>query len=78
MQAEFLELWNMMGVLENTLRLVSLLVLVAALLGLSALLLSSIRERAHEIHLLRVIGAPAWFLFLLIQSGQDTLIGRNM
>lgn len=63
----FSELWQMMAVLEHTLRLVSVLVLLAALLGLSALLLSSIRERGHEIQLLRVIGAPAWFLFVLIE-----------
>ena len=61
------ELWQMMGLLENTLRLISVLVLVAALLGLSAMLLASIREREHEVQLLRVIGAPPMFLFLLIE-----------
>ncbi len=61
------ELWQMMNMLENTLRLISLLVLVAALLGLSAMLLASIRERRHEVQLLRVIGASPWFLFLLIE-----------
>lgn len=61
------ELWQMMGLLENTLRLTSALILIAALLGLSAMMLASIREREHEIHLLRVIGAPPGFLFLLIE-----------
>jgi len=61
------ELWQMMSLLENTLRLISGLILVAALLGLSAMMLASIRERGHEIHLLRVIGAPPSFLFLLIE-----------
>ena len=61
------ELWQMMGVLENTLFLVSALVFVAACLGISAMLLSSIRERNREIQLLRVIGAPPYFLFLLIE-----------
>jgi putative ABC transport system permease protein len=61
------ELWQMMSVLENTLLLVSALVFVAACLGVSAMLLASIRERRREIHLLRVIGAPPYFLFLLIQ-----------
>ncbi len=32
------------------------------------MLLASIRERRHEINLLRMIGAPAYFLFLLIQA----------
>ena len=61
------ELWQMMGVLERTLFFVSLLVFVAALLGLSAMLLSSIRDRDHEIQLLRVIGARPIFLFWLIE-----------
>jgi len=61
------ELWQMMGFLENTLRLISGLILIAALLGLSAMMLASIKEREYEIHLLRVIGAPASFLFLLIE-----------
>lgn len=61
------ELWQMMSVLENTLRLVSLLVLVSSLLGLSAMLLASIREREREVILLRSIGASPLFLFLLIE-----------
>ena len=61
------ELWQMMGILENTLRLISGLILVAALLGLTAMMLASVRERQREIYLLRVIGAPPIFLFLLIE-----------
>ncbi|MEL0081871.1 MAG: ABC transporter permease [Gammaproteobacteria bacterium] len=61
------ELWQMMGTFENALRLISVCILISALLGLSAMLLASIREREHEIQLLRVIGAPAIFLFLLIE-----------
>ncbi|TQV88566.1 ABC transporter permease [Aliikangiella coralliicola] len=61
------ELWQMMNILENTLLLVAILVFVAALLGLSAMLLSSIRYREAEIRLLRVVGAPSVFLFFLIQ-----------
>lgn len=61
------ELWQMMSVLENTLRLVSAFVLLAALLGLSAMLLASIKERKHEVHLLRVVGASPLFLFMLIE-----------
>lgn len=61
------ELWQMMGLLENTLWLVSGLVFIAACLGMSAMLFSTIRERNREIQLLRAIGAPAYFLFLLIQ-----------
>ena len=61
------ELWQMMGMFENVLRLISALVLLAAVLGLGAVLLASIRERRHEISLLRVLGAPPYYLFLLIE-----------
>ncbi len=61
------ELWQMVGMFENVLRLVSVLVLVAAVLGLGAVLLASVRERNHEIHLLRVLGAPPYYLFFLIE-----------
>ena len=61
------ELWQMMGLLENILRLIAGLALVAAFLGLSAMMLVSIKEREREIRLLRVIGAPAFYLFLLIE-----------
>lgn len=61
------ELWQIMGILENTLRLVSGLVMLSALLGLAAMLLASLRERAYEIQLLRTIGASPLYLFLLIQ-----------
>lgn len=61
------ELWQMMAVFEKTLKAISALVLVAALFGLSAMLTSSIRERREEVRLLRVIGAPRWYLFALIQ-----------
>ena len=62
------ELWQMMSLFETTLRLISLLVLAAAILGLGAMLLASIRERNQEIRLLRVVGAPPFFLFLLIEA----------
>lgn len=61
------ELWGMMMILENTLLLVSVLVLISACLGVSAMLLSSIKERTREIQLLRMIGASPTFLFLLIE-----------
>jgi putative ABC transport system permease protein len=61
------ELWRMMALFESTLRLISSMVFVAALLGLAALMASSIRERKKETYLLRIIGAPPGFLFLLFQ-----------
>lgn len=61
------QFWQTLSVTENTLRLISLLVLVAALLGLSALLLAFIRERQREISIMRMLGASPWFIFLLIE-----------
>ncbi len=61
------ELWQMIGLFENVLRLISALVLVAAVLGLGAVLLASVRERQQEIHLLRVLGASPFYLFFLLQ-----------
>jgi len=62
------ELWQIMAILESTLRLISILVLVAALFGLSAMLLAANRERRHEIQLLRAVGASPLFVFFLIQA----------
>jgi putative ABC transport system permease protein len=62
------QLWQMMTIMENTLILVSALVLLASLLGLSAMLLTSIRERQREIAIMRSLGAPPLFLFMLIQT----------
>lgn len=62
------ELWQSLTTTENILRLISVLVLVAALLGLSALLLASVRERQREIAIIRSLGASPWFLFMLIEA----------
>ena len=62
------QLWQMMAVMENTLRLISSLVLLASLLGLAAMLLASIRERQREIAVMRTIGASPWFLLTLIET----------
>lgn len=61
------ELWQMMRAMENTLQLISWLVLLSSLLGLSTMLLSTVRERRHEIAVMRAIGASPLFVFLIIQ-----------
>jgi len=61
------ELWRMMAMFEGTLRLISSMVFIAAVLGLAAVMASSIKERRNEIYLLRIIGAPPRFLFILFQ-----------
>ena len=67
------ELWQTLSTTESTLRLISSLVLFAALLGLSALLLASVRERTQEIAVMRMLGASPWYIFSLIQI-EATLI----
>ena len=61
------ELWQIMGFVENSLLLISALVFLSACSGVSAILLSSIRERIKDIHLLRVMGAPPIFIFFLLE-----------
>ncbi|MCQ3830277.1 ABC transporter permease [Microbulbifer elongatus] len=62
------QLWQMLGMVEKILLLISAMVVLAALLGLCIMLLTSMRERRREIALLRVIGAGPLQLFLLIQA----------
>mgnify|MGYP000674907715 CR=1 FL=1 len=62
------ELWRILGSVETILRIISLLVLVAAMLGMSTMLLASMRERKKEIAILRAMGAGPGFIFTLIES----------
>lgn len=61
------ELWQSIAIFESSLRLISLLVFISALMGLSAMLLSSIRERKPEIKLLRMMGASPRFIYWFIE-----------
>jgi len=61
------ELWQMLGVVENVLAVIALFVLLAALLGMTTMLLATIQQRQREIAVFRAIGARPAFLFLLIQ-----------
>jgi putative ABC transport system permease protein len=61
------ELWQMMAMVERLLWLISLLVLLAAMLGMVTLLLASMKERSRELAVLRAVGAPGWTLFVLIE-----------
>lgn len=62
------QLWQFTRGLENTLRLISSLVLVASLLGLSAVLLATVRERKTELRILRTLGAGPGTIFFLVQA----------
>ena len=61
------KLWQITSVMEDSLRLIALLILLSSLLGLVAMLLASIRERQREIAVMRVMGASPWFIFSLIE-----------
>lgn len=61
------ELWQIMGNIEALLLGLSALIVACALIGLSTMLLASMRERYQEIAVLRSIGAGPGTLLLLIQ-----------
>jgi putative ABC transport system permease protein len=60
------ELWQMMGTVENVLRIISVLVLLSSLFGLSTMLLASMNERKGEIAVLRTLGAGPSVIFGLV------------
>lgn len=62
------QLWQMVGSIEKVLQLISLLVFAASMLGLSAMLMASMRERQREMAVLRAIGAGPGFLFFILQT----------
>jgi putative ABC transport system permease protein len=65
--ATLVALWQIVGNIENVLMLVSFLVLFGALLGMSNMLLVSMRERQSELTILRIMGASPWVIMLLIE-----------
>ncbi len=60
------ELWQLMGTVENLLRVIAALVLLSSLFGLSTMLLASMNERQPEIAVFRVLGAGPKTILLLI------------
>lgn len=60
------ELWKMLAVLENTLRLVSMLVFAVSVLGLVAIMLATLNERRREMAILRSVGASPGSIFMLL------------
>lgn len=61
------ELWSIVGIAETALLAVSVMVVVTALLGMTATLFSSLNERRREMAILRAMGArPRTILGLLV------------
>jgi len=59
------DLWRTLGHFETILLIVSLLVLVAGLLGMLTMLISTLNERRREMAVLRAVGAHAYQVILL-------------
>lgn len=59
------ELWQAIGMFENVLRIVTGFVVIAGLLGLLTVLLSTLNERRREMAILRAVGAHPRQVFLL-------------
>jgi len=62
------ELWQMLSTVEISLRVISILVLCAALIGMTTMLLASMRERQQELAVLRALGARPWLILLLVEA----------
>ncbi|MCI4661210.1 MAG: ABC transporter permease [Neomegalonema sp.] len=71
------ELWSVVGVAESALRGVSVLVVIAALLGMTTMLLATLNERRREMAILRANGARAGTIFglLMIEAAAIALTG---
>lgn len=61
-----LELWEIVGLVENTLLATSLLVVFVGLFSMLIILLASINERRREMAILRAMGARPGHIFALI------------
>ena len=59
------ELWDLMSVAERALRGVSVLVVIAGLVGMLSTILSTLAERRREIAILRAVGASPQHIFVL-------------
>ncbi|MEM0911865.1 MAG: FtsX-like permease family protein [Pseudomonadota bacterium] len=60
-------LWELMANVENMLRIIGFLVLIASLFGLATMLLATMNERKAEIAVLRILGAsPATVMSLIL------------
>ena len=64
------QLWGLVGIAENALLIVALLVVAAGLLGMLTALLTTLNERRREMAILRSIGARPSVIFSLLILGQ--------
>ena len=71
------QLWNLIGIAENALLVVSAFVVVVGLSGMLTALLTSLNERRREMAILRSVGARPGHVFGLVmgEAGLLTLLG---
>lgn len=71
------QLWRITGLVENVLRVVSGLVVIAGLLGVLTVLLTTLNERRREMAILRACGARPWQIgaLLLIEAALIMALG---
>lgn len=74
------QLWQVVGVVERSLLLISALVVLVGLCGLVAVVLAGLNERRRELAILRSVGAQPRdiFLMLVIEGLGLTLIGSGL
>ena len=62
------ELWQTMGMIENTLLAISAMVVAVGLAGLMAVMLAGLNERRRELAILRALGAGPGDMFLMLTA----------
>lgn len=68
------ELWDMMGVAENALLVVSWAVVLVGLVGMLTAILAGLNERRREMSILRSVGARPWHISLLLAGEAGILV----
>ena len=71
------QLWNLIGIAENALLLVSVFVVIVGMFGMLTALMTGLNERRREMAILRSVGARPAHVFALImgEAGFLTLLG---
>ncbi|MCB6184930.1 ABC transporter permease [Leeia sp. TBRC 13508] len=72
------QLWQMLGFVEKSLRLLSGLVFAVSLAGLVTLLLANLNERKKEFAILRAVGAKPYQLLLMILLEMTVLMALGL
>ncbi len=61
------QLWQLVGIADLALRIISGFVVLVGLLGMLTVILTSLNERRREMAILRSVGASPWHIFGLLQ-----------